>query len=314
VPPDLAVTLPYWLDRPAAEALEIARHAESAGVTELWLGEMATFEAFTLAGAVAATRPGLRLVVGPLPVTLRDPTMLAMGVASVAEVGGRAADLALGASSPAVTAGWHAVADRPTLQRFRETVTTLRTLLDGGRGPGGFRLRVGRGGCRLVLAAFGPRMLRLGGEVADVVVLNLVTTDQIRAARAVVAEGAASAGRPVPRVAVWVPVAVDEAGAAQVARGLAVYLAQPGYGEMFAAAGFADVVAEARSGRHPRDLAPPPELVQLVGAVGEPAQVRSRILAFGEAGADVVCLAPATAADPGAERLLHQVVGAQAWR
>ena len=83
-------------------------------------------------------------MVGPLPVTLRDPTMLAMGVASVAEVGDRPADLALGASSPAVTAGWHAVDDRPTLQRFRETFTTLRTLLDGGRGPGGFRLRVGR--------------------------------------------------------------------------------------------------------------------------------------------------------------------------
>ena len=47
--------------------------------------------------------------------------MLAMGVASVAEVGDRAADLALGASSPAVTAGWHAVDDRPTVQRFRDT-------------------------------------------------------------------------------------------------------------------------------------------------------------------------------------------------
>ena len=34
MPPDLAVTLPYWLDRPAGEALDIARHAESAGVTE----------------------------------------------------------------------------------------------------------------------------------------------------------------------------------------------------------------------------------------------------------------------------------------
>ena len=100
MPPDLAVTLPYWLDRPGAEeALDIARHAESAGVTELWVGEMATFEAFTLAGALAATRPGLRLVVGPLPVTLRDPTMLAMGVASVAEVGDRPADLALGATA-----------------------------------------------------------------------------------------------------------------------------------------------------------------------------------------------------------------------
>ena len=72
MPPELAVRLPYWLDRPAGEALDIARQAESMGIGELWLGEMATFEAFTLAGAVAAARPGLRLVIGPLPVTLRD--------------------------------------------------------------------------------------------------------------------------------------------------------------------------------------------------------------------------------------------------
>src|SRR4051794_26779227 len=90
---ELAVTLPYWLDRPAAEAMAVAANSQRAGIDELWVGEMATFEAFALAGALAATTTIARLVVGPLPVVLRDPVLLAMGVASVGEVGGRPAHL-----------------------------------------------------------------------------------------------------------------------------------------------------------------------------------------------------------------------------
>ena len=63
--PQVAVTLPYWLDRPAGEALAVVRAAEAAGIPELWIGEMATFEAFALAGAVAASTAIERIVVGP---------------------------------------------------------------------------------------------------------------------------------------------------------------------------------------------------------------------------------------------------------
>ncbi len=302
--PDLAVTLPYWLDRPAGEALQVARHVDAAGIDELWIGEMATFEAFALAGALAATTTIARLVVGPLPVTLRDPVLLAMGVASVGEIGGRAAHLALGASSPTVTQAWHGVDAAPTLRRFRETIGVLRAVLGGERGPGGFRLRAGVEGTSLALAAFGPRMLALGGELADTVVLNLVTVEQVASARAVVESAAREAGRATPRLAVWAPAATDDAGVEQAARGLALYLAQPGYGEMFAAAGFGALVAEARAGRHPKDLRVPSEMVAIVGATGSSTEMRDRVARYGEAGADVVCLAPATASDPGAERLL----------
>jgi len=39
-----SVALPYWLDRPAEEALAIAAAADAAGCTRLWIGEMATFD------------------------------------------------------------------------------------------------------------------------------------------------------------------------------------------------------------------------------------------------------------------------------
>ena len=305
--PEIAVTLPFWLDRPAGEALEVVRSAEAAGLRELWIGEMATFEAFALAGAVAATTSIERVVVGPLPVALRDPVLLAMGVATVGEVGGRPAHLALGASTPTVTARWHGRSERPTLRRFRDAIGTLRAVLGGERGPGGFRLRVDAARTTIAVAAFGPRLLALAGELADTVVLNLVTVDQVARARAIVDAAAVAAGRPCPRMAVWMAAATSDAGVGQVARGVAVYLAQPGYGEMFTEAGFGDLVAAARAGAHPKDLAVSGGLVAAVGGIGDLAAVEQAISARGDAGADVVCIAPATAGDPGAARLLAAV-------
>ena len=39
--------LPYWLDRPDEEALEIALEVERAGLDGLWIGELVTFDANT---------------------------------------------------------------------------------------------------------------------------------------------------------------------------------------------------------------------------------------------------------------------------
>jgi hypothetical protein len=46
---EIEAVLPFWLDRPDDEALEIALEARSAGLGTLWIGEMATFDAIALA-------------------------------------------------------------------------------------------------------------------------------------------------------------------------------------------------------------------------------------------------------------------------
>src|SRR3954454_12263369 len=130
---DLGVVLPYWLDRPSAEALEIGRNADRLGYGELWVGEMLTFDAFALAGALAATTGRIRLTVGPLAVGVRDPVMLARGVASVALAGGRPAGLALGASSPTVVEQWHQRAWTGAAVQMRATLEAVRLLLAGDR-------------------------------------------------------------------------------------------------------------------------------------------------------------------------------------
>ena len=58
--------LPYWLDRPDEEALEIALEVESAGLDALWIGELVTFDAVALATAIGDRTARLPLKLGPL--------------------------------------------------------------------------------------------------------------------------------------------------------------------------------------------------------------------------------------------------------
>jgi len=62
----IEVALPFWLDRPAEEAVDVALAAREAQFGTLWIGEMATYDAFALATAVGLRVPGFHLKVGPL--------------------------------------------------------------------------------------------------------------------------------------------------------------------------------------------------------------------------------------------------------
>lgn len=306
----IAAALPFWLDRPDDEALRVARTAREAGIESLWIGEMATFDAFALATAIGGANPGLRLKLGPLPISVRTPAGLAFGAGSVAALTGCPVDLALGASSPVIVAGWHDRDWRHAATRMRETVQALRPMLRGERvdqdgdlvRSHGFRLRRPLPDARIGMGVFGPAMTRLAAEVADDIVLNLATPDRVAAVREQIDRQAASVGRPAPHLTVWVTAAVDPGDAAhrQTAGQLAVYLAPPGYGEMFSDAGYADIVAQARAGARRAELAAaiPLDMIARFGAVGSARQVTDRLHAYLRAGADTVAVVPATADDP----------------
>jgi alkanesulfonate monooxygenase SsuD/methylene tetrahydromethanopterin reductase-like flavin-dependent oxidoreductase (luciferase family) len=112
-------------------------------------------------------------------------------------------------------------------------------------------------------------------------------------------------------LAVWVPVALEPGDEArmQLRAQLAVYLGAPGYGEMFSALGFSELVGRARQGARRSELARsiPFELLEQIGAVGTIEDVVARINAYHDAGADVVGVAPSTAEDPGGRRILGAV-------
>jgi alkanesulfonate monooxygenase SsuD/methylene tetrahydromethanopterin reductase-like flavin-dependent oxidoreductase (luciferase family) len=145
-------------------------------------------------------------------------------------------------------------------------------------------------------------------------VLNLASPARVAEVRAAINTGAAAAGRDAPRLTVWVPAALDPGAAAhaQLAAQLAVYLGPPGYGEMFCALGFDDLVRRARAGATRRELAAaiPVELLDRVGALGTPDRVAERLRAYHEAGADCVAIVPCTAEDPGGRATLRAATSA----
>jgi len=313
----ISVVLGLFLDRPPLETMETAVCADKLGFGELWIGEMATFDAFVLASAVAARTEQIALTVGPLAVGVRDPVNIAMGVGSLGALTGRPVHVALGTSSDIVVRGWHG---RPRGSRsvalLDQSATVLRPLLDGEKvvyagsavSVQGFRLRVPSPTSSITVAAFGPKAVAAAARHADRLVLNLVTPSAVRAIRQRMEVEAADAGRLPPRLAVWVPAAVDpnEETWLQMRRSKVPYLGAPGYSDMFAAAGFGRLVDFARTRPHPGELLKriPNTLVQAVGAVGGSAEIGATIAAYWDAGADELAFIPSTLGDPGGERTL----------
>ncbi len=315
--PVLSVSLGLWQDRPAAEVVRTAQVADALGYGEIWIGEMATFDAFALGAVVAERTTRAALTIGPLAVAVRDPVMIAMGAGSLAELTGRTVNVALGSSSPVVVQQWHGRRQERTALALAESATAVRTLLAGGKAEvagevirtRGFRLRTRAPGSSLTIAAFGRGAVKVAARHADRMVINLVTPKSAARLVQMLHEECRAAGRPVPPVAAWVAAVVSPAvagpvigpGVEQLRRGLVAYMSAPGYGEMFAEAGFADVVRFARTGPHPGDLlaAIPPEIVGHVSLVGDEPGVRTRMAEYADAGVDEIALVPGSSeADP----------------
>ncbi len=305
---DLSAVVGMWLDRPAEEALHTAVLADRLGYGELWIGETATWDAFALATAVGLATDRIPMTIGPLPVGVRDPAMIAMGAASVAALTRRRVGVALGTSSASVVEDVHGrTHDRSVLG---ESARMVSSLLAGGR-EGGFRLRLAPPEGPLTVAALGPHAVEAAGAYADRMVVNFVTPEHAARLKGALEVAAAAAGRPVPRLVASLATAVDPTpeSYAQLIWSLVPYLSEPAYGEMFAEAGFGKAVELARAGTAPRELLPalPLEMAGTIGLAGDRAAIKARLAAYEDAGVDEVAVMPITGGDPGGERTLTSV-------
>lgn len=306
----LAVVVPYWLGKPALEALDVLHAAEEVGMSAAWIGEMLSFDAFALAGA-AVRETGLHVTVGPLGVGIRTPVGIAMGVASLQALAdpSRVA-IALGSSTRVVTEDWHGREWVDLPERLAQYTRIVRSVLAGERAETtgvvrtrGFRLGIPASVPEIGIAAFGPHATAVAGREGDRLVLNLVTTQQARTQ-----VGSVPTGMPVTA---WVVGALEPTPGAmdQLRSQVAMYLGAPGYGEMFEQAGFGDVVDRAREGA-PRTqvvASVPDELLESVAMIGSRSAIGQRLDAYRAAGVSQVAVVPATADDPGGRRTMEAV-------
>ena len=292
--PRVTVVLGEWLDRDIDADLEVAVAADRLGYPEVWVGEMAKFDAPVAAVVIAGRTQSIEPCLGPLAVTIRTSTQIALATATVAATTGRRTHVALGTSSDVVHR-WHGRSRVGAAEALGRSVGELRTLFSGEK-VNGFRLRHPPPDPTITVAAFGPRALAAAAD-ADRMVVNMVTID-----------AAAELAQHHPNTAVWLAAAIDPTPEERrwMALGYVGYLAAPGYGEMFAAAGFGDLVAFARTRPHPRDLAAqvPDELLDAVALVGDEATVRARIAAYAAAGITEIGLVVAPLDSPSSERTL----------
>lgn len=311
-----SVVTPLWQDKPASENIDVAIAADTLGFEELWIGEMATYDAFAFATAAGLRTKHIALTIGPLAVAVRTPMTMAMGAASVADLTGRQTRLALGASSEVVVRQWHGRERARTAKHLDECAQILSTLLNGEKASfngelascEGYRLRLPAPDNHLTVAAFGPAAIKVAAKRADRMLLNMVTPASLAELRQQLVGAAPTAEQRTPTLAVWLPCAVNPSAEAfeQMKRAIVGYLAAPGYAEMMIEAGFTDLVSTARQRPHPKTLlaAMPDELIEKIGLVGDAATIERRIAEYSLAGADEICLVPATASDPAGQSTL----------
>lgn len=172
--------------RPATEAVEAALLAEEHGLDEVWLTEdYCEHGAFAVAGAVAAATTGIQVGLGVLNPWTRHPALIAMEFAALDELADGQAILGMGASNVRWMEEDLGIHFRRPLARLRESVELLRPLLAGEHVEhdgaayqvrAGLDFKVERPRPPIVLGVKGRRALALAGEIADGVLLSVLSS------------------------------------------------------------------------------------------------------------------------------------------
>jgi probable F420-dependent oxidoreductase len=298
----LAVSLPPS-GLPFADNIAFAREAESLGYDSAWIAEVGGNDAFALGSAVGAATERLRLGTAVVPMNIRGPALLAMAVSTMDAMSGGRAICGIGVSSPQIVSDWNAQPyDRP-LRRARETIEVLRRAFAGEKVSydgavvkvNGYRMMPPpRRPIPIYLGALNRGMLRLAGEVADGVVINMLGESFVPKVVAEVRAGAEAAGRDPNQIEVVMRVqccVTDEPDAVRdaFAHGFGAYIVAPGYDTFFTWQGFGHVVEGVRAARAERDRAASraavsDDLLDALVVAGSADVVRSRLRAFMDAG------------------------------
>ena len=206
-----------FLDRPGVrEQLRLAAKAEALGYDSLWVTETRLArDAPSVLGAMAATTERVRLGSCIVNTWTRGPALMAMTFATLDNLAPGRINLGLGAYWDPLA--WkQGIERRKPLTQMREYVGVLRRLLaleDGVTHEGelvtvrDLTLDLGHGDARVPPAVkihigpTGPRMMELGGEIADGVLINgILSPAYTRRSLERVAAGAARAGRTLAEV------------------------------------------------------------------------------------------------------------------
>ncbi|MFE3449008.1 LLM class flavin-dependent oxidoreductase [Nonomuraea sp. NPDC059194] len=304
---------------PWGETLEelaaAARAAEAAGAEVIWLPELhrsATVSAAAVASATSRAGVGTAIALA----FTRSPMIIALEALDLDELTGGRFTLGLGSGARRLNENWHNARWEKPLAQLRETVEVIRTIVAKAHTGEPLeydgewqRLRV-RGFRRpyqpvreaipIYLAAVGPQLTRLTGQIADGWISHELSSPAYLRQHVLpnLLHGLERAGRDRDRLDVVVSgccsIDPDPAVARRRAAGvLGFYASVATYKDFFAFHGLAEehakVVAAFRAGEPP---VVPDHLIDPLVLAGTPEQVAERLAAY-RGLADTVKLTPA---------------------
>ncbi len=185
-----------------------AREAEALGYRSFWVNHPGATDGLVALALAARETRHIEMGIGVIPLHTRGPASIVEGVRAN---GLPLARLLLGVGSP----------NPGALGRVRAGIAELRSQLS----------------VRLVVAALGPQMCRVAGEVADGVLFNWLTPEHARRSAEWVRAGADALGRQPPKLFAYVRVALGTTAGERLAQEGARYAAIPAYADHFARMG-----------------------------------------------------------------------------
>ncbi len=286
--------------------------AEERGFRAAWFPEITFGDAFGPATAAATRTSRIDLATGVVGIWSRSAVTMALQAATLNELSEGRLILGLGVQARGYVEGWHGQRYERPIRAMREYVAILRRAVAGEPvsfegevfSVRNFQLMVQppERPVRIYIAAIGPQMLRLAGEIADGVIGYFWSAAYVRdVVLPRLREGAERAGRSLDAfdVACGFPTIVGEQAHDQI-RGQVLMFAtamssSPHYADSFAAAGFVDDVRriQERVAAGDADVGlVGHEVADAMTLAGTPDHIRARIDEYRAAGLDTVALNP----------------------
>jgi alkanesulfonate monooxygenase SsuD/methylene tetrahydromethanopterin reductase-like flavin-dependent oxidoreductase (luciferase family) len=169
-----------------------AKLADERGFDSVWFPEITWSDAFSLATAAAMSTKRIRLATGVVGIYGRSPALMAMSVAGLDELSGGRAILGLGTQARTYVELWHSAKFVKPVTRMRDYVRAVKKIMQNPfkvtyyKGDvfdiQGFVLTVKPRAERIPIyvAAIGPQMQRVAGQVADGVLGYLYSVKYVK--------------------------------------------------------------------------------------------------------------------------------------
>jgi len=300
----LGVSLPFLRPLALDEYIGLAREAEARGYDTIWTGESAGADAITTMTVLATHTTRVQIASGVIPVQIRTPQILGQTATTLGHLAPSRICLGLGISSRVIVGDWHGLPFTRPLEQLREAIALIRLVLSGERvnfegrhyRAKNFRLSMppAPAPVRIYMAALGPRMLELAGEVADGVLLNWLPPEAVPPSIQRIEAGAKKAGRNLAdfELAAFIRTAVTnevEPVRQTLARDITSYATVDSYARFFADSGYAPEVEKVNAAWRAGDRAQAVKeisgrFLDGLGVVGPEDFCRDRIAQYARAG------------------------------